>query len=422
MTTTLLVPDIGDFKNVPVIEILVEPGDAIQSDDALLTLESDKATIDVPASAGGTVRKVLLRVGDTVSAGTPMIEIEPVPHGTPPAPLPAAIPASVPAAVPKPASPAGKPLASAVPPPTASTRVAHAGPSVRKFARELGIDLATIRGTGPKGRIQRDDVVACVRNLSAQTADIAAPAMGSLNVLAWPDVDFAKFGPVSRQPRSRIKKIAGANLSRNWVTIPHVTNQDEADVTELESFRLQINREQEKSGIKVSLLAFLVKACAAALREFPIFNASLDGDDLVMKGYVHIGFAADTPDGLLVPVIRDADKKGILDIAREIAELSRRAREGALKPEEMQGGCFSISSLGGIGGTFFTPIINAPEVAILGICKAQIRPTWNGSAFVPRLMLPLSLSWDHRVIDGVGAARFNVFLARMLADMRRALV
>ncbi len=425
-TKTLLVPDIGDFKNVPVIEILVRPGDAISIEDALLTLESDKATIDVPSAAAGIVRQIMVKPGDTVSAGTPMMVIEMADEvaaatvTAAPAVVPAAAPGVVAPAVAPPVPLPAAPTAS----PAAAQRAAHAGPSLRKFARELGIDITLVPGSGPKGRIQREDLIAYVKGLTADAARAPAPAAPGtgLQLLPWPQVDFARFGPVRSEPLSRIRKIAGANLSRNWAMIPHVTNQDEADVTELEAFRLQLNRENEKSGPKVSLLAFLIKASALALKKFPTFNASLDGDTLVMKDYFNIGFAADTPHGLVVPVIRGVDRKGILDIAGEMAQLAQLARDGALKPEQMQGGCFSISSLGGIGGTFFTPIINAPEVAILGVCKAAMKPVWDGGVFVPRLILPLSLSWDHRVVDGAEAARFNAFLGQLLSDMRRLLL
>jgi pyruvate dehydrogenase E2 component (dihydrolipoamide acetyltransferase) len=307
---------------------------------------------------------------------------------------------------------------------------AHASPSVRRFARELGVDLALVRGTGPKQRILHEDVQAYVKGfIAAGTAGAAEPRAAAasaegaaLGLIAWPKVDFERFGPIERQQRSRIKKLSAANLHRNWVMIPHVTNHDDADITGLEAFRVQLNQEQGKAGVKVTLLAFLIKACVSALKKFPEFNASLEGDELVLKRYWHIGFAADTPNGLVVPVIRDADQKGLLQIARETAELAAKAREGKLAPGDMQGGTFSISSLGGIGGTYFTPIINAPEVAILGVCKSTTRPVWNGEAFAPRLILPLSLSWDHRVIDGASAARFNVYLAQLLADFRRVML
>ncbi|MCK9282932.1 MAG: dihydrolipoyllysine-residue acetyltransferase [Rhodocyclaceae bacterium] len=444
--TTILVPDIGDFKEVPVIEILVKPGDEIKVEDALVTLESDKATIDVPAPIAGIIREIIIKMGDTVSAGTPMMVIE-IPQdsdsqsGSPD--IPEVKPGKQAEAVPLEASSSKSetmtssfvqaderprsPVAPENVPSSAEVRSAHAGPSLRKFARELGIDIAKVPATGPRGRIQREDILAYVKGVTTQTSSAPAPTTatpetGTLNLLPWPKVDFARFGPVNLKPLSRIKKIAGANLSRNWAMIPHVTNQDEADITELESFRQRLNLEGKKSDVKISMLAFLIKACASVLKKFPNFNASLDGDNLVIKDYFNIGFAADTPNGLMVPVIRDVDKKGIFDIAREMSELARLAREGALKPDQMQGGCFSISSLGGIGGTFFTPIINAPEVAILGVCKSQMKPVWDGSTFTPRLILPLSLSWDHRVINGAEAARFNVHLAQLLSDMRRVLV
>ncbi|MFN9766482.1 MAG: 2-oxo acid dehydrogenase subunit E2, partial [Pseudomonadota bacterium] len=351
------------------------------------------------------------------------------------APAPAPAPAlSAPAPAPAPAPSTTAPGATAAAPAAADTGLPHASPSIRRRARELGVPLGEVRGSGPKGRITQDDVQGFVKAVMAggvQTAaqKAAAPkgapaaAGGALpGLLPWPQVDFTKFGPVERKDLSRIKKISGANLHRNWVLIPHVTNHDDADITELETFRIQLNKENEKSGVKVTMLAFLIKACVAALKKFPEFNASLDGEQLVLKQYFHIGFAADTPNGLVVPVIRDADRKGILAISKEMSELAGKAREGKLAPAEMQGGCFSISSLGGIGGTYFTPIINAPEVAILGVCRSEMRPKWNGTAFEPRLVLPLSLSWDHRVIDGAAAARFNAYLGGVLADFRRVLL
>jgi pyruvate dehydrogenase E2 component (dihydrolipoamide acetyltransferase) len=447
------VPDIGDFKDVPVIEVFVKPGDTVKAEDPLVTLESDKATMDVPAPSGGVVKSVRVKIGDKVSEGTPIATLEatgaapPSPQpssargrgGEEPSPPPAA--AVPPSTQPSPPSgrgsretaaegraPDGAPTAAPVATiDIAAFKGAHASPSVRAFARELGVDLSRVNGTGPKNRILHDDVRNFVKQV--MTAGAAAPAAagaitggGALNLLPWPQVDFAKFGPVEARPLSRIKKISGANLARNWVMIPHVTNHDDADITELEALRVQLNKENEKSGIRVTMLAFLIKASVAALQKFPDFNASLDGENLIYKRYFNIGFAADTPNGLVVPVIKNADQKGVLAIAKEMAELSAKAREGKLGPADMQGGCFSISSLGGIGGTYFTPIINAPEVAILGVCRSATRPVWDGKQFAPRLMLPLSLSWDHRVIDGASAARFLAYLGALLADLRRAML
>jgi len=446
-TIEVKVPDIGDFTDVPVIEVLVKPGDAVKAEDSLVTLESDKATMDVPAPAAGTIKSVGVKVGDKVSEGHLILTLEQAADAAAPAQAPAkpappaapssaaaataaapptpatAAPASPPPKTPPPAAPAAAPPSAPVD--DAAFRKAHASPSVRAHARALGVDLSQIKGSGPAGRILQEDVENYVKQVmsGAKVAGAVAGAGGAaLGLLPWPQVDFAKFGPIETKPLSRIKKIAGANLHRNWVLIPHVTNHDDADITELEAFRVQLNKENEKAGIKVTLLAFLIKACVWALKKFPEFNASLDGENLVLKQYYHIGFAADTPNGLVVPVIRNADQKGVLAIAGEMADLSAKAREGKLGPADMQGGCFSISSLGGIGGTYFTPIINAPEVAILGVCRSSMRPVWDGKQFAPRLMLPLSLSWDHRVIDGAAAARFNTYLASLLADMRRTLL
>lgn len=443
------VPDIGDVDEVGVIELLVKPGDTVKAEQSLITVESDKASMEIPSSHAGVVKELRVQVGDKVKQGSVVLTLE-VAGGSEsasnPAPAPTvqaqaaikteevvAAPAAAPAAAPPPAAiPAAAPLvAAAVPahqPGTPSAGLPHASPSVRKFARALGVPLDELVGTGPKGRITQDDVqnfTKAVMGGAAQTRAAAAkvPAAGGsgegLNLLPWPKVDFAKFGPIERKDISRIKKISGANLHRNWVVIPHVTNHDDADITELEAFRVQLNKENEKSGVKVTMLAFMIKAAVAALKKFPEFNASLDGEQLVFKNYFHIGFAADTPNGLMVPVIKDADKKGIFEISQEMGELAKKAREGKLSPAEMSGGCFSISSLGGIGGRYFTPIINAPEVAIMGVCKSSIEPQWDGKQFVPRLSLPLSLSWDHRVIDGAAAARFNVYFASLLADFRR---
>ncbi|ALB94284.1 dihydrolipoyllysine-residue acetyltransferase [Burkholderia pseudomallei] len=431
-TVDVKVPDIGDYKDVPVIEIAVKIGDTVEKEQSLVTLESDKATMDVPSPAAGVVKDIKVKVGDAVSEGSLIVVLEAsggaaasAPQAAAPAPAPAA-PAPAPAPQ---AAPAAAPTPAQAPAPAASGeyRASHASPSVRKFARELGVDVSRVTGTGPKSRITKDDVTAFVKGVMtgqrAAPGAAAAPAGGGeLNLLPWPKVDFSKFGPFEAKPLSRIKKISGANLHRNWVMIPHVTNNDEADITELEALRVQLNKEHEKAGVKFTMLAFVIKAVVAALKKFPTFNASLDGDNLVFKQYYHIGFAADTPNGLVVPVIRDADKKGLVDIAKEMAELSKAAREGKLKPDQMQGGCFSISSLGGIGGTHFTPIINAPEVAILGLSRGQMKPVWDGKQFVPRLTLPLSLSYDHRVIDGAEAARFNAYLGALLADFRRIIL
>jgi pyruvate dehydrogenase E2 component (dihydrolipoamide acetyltransferase) len=431
------VPDIGDYKDIPVIEVAVKVGDRVEKEQSLVTLESDKATMDVPSSAAGVVKEVKVKVGDNVSEGSVIVVLEADGGGAAaPAPAPAAKqepaekPSDAPAAPsPAPAQPSALAQAPVIPAGEGGARHAsHASPSVRKFARELGVDVTQVQGTGPKNRITQADVTAFIKGVMtgqrAAPAGAAAPAAGGgeLNLLPWPKVDFSKFGPVDPKPLSRIKKISGANLHRNWVMIPHVTNNDEADITDLEALRVQLNKENEKAGVKITMLAFVIKAVVAALKQFPTFNASLDGDNLVFKQYFHIGFAADTPNGLVVPVIRDADKKGLIDIAREMTELSKAARDGKLKPDQMQGGCFSISSLGGIGGTNFTPIINAPEVAILGLSRGAMKPVWDGKQFVPRLILPLSLSYDHRVIDGAAAARFNAYLGAILADFRRVIL
>jgi len=429
------VPDIGDFKDIPVIEVNVKVGDKVEKEQSLVTLESDKATMDVPSPAAGTVKELKVKVGDNVSEGTLIVVLEGGAGSSAPAAAPkqeAAKQEAPKAAAPAQAAPAQKEapsalaLAPAIPAGEGGARTSsHASPSVRKFARELGVDVSSVTGSGPKNRITQADVTAFVKGVmtgqgKAPVAAAAAPAGGGeLNLLPWPKIDFTKFGPVDPKPLSRIKKISGANLHRNWVMIPHVTNNDEADITDLEALRVTLNKENEKAGVKFTMLAFVIKAVVAALKKFPTFNASLDGDNLVFKQYYNIGFAADTPNGLMVPVIRDADKKGLVDVAKEMADLSKAAREGKLKPDQMQGGCFSISSLGGIGGTHFTPIINAPEVAILGLSRGAMKPVWDGKAFVPRLILPLSLSYDHRVIDGAEAARFNAYLSAVLADFRR---
>jgi pyruvate dehydrogenase E2 component (dihydrolipoamide acetyltransferase) len=419
------VPDIGDFKDVPVIEIMVQPGDSVKPEDPLISLESDKATMDVPAPLGGKVGELKVKVGDKVSQGTVILTLVTEAQAAPAAAAPgAAAPAPAAAKAPAPVAPAA-----AAPAPAqagvdeVAFRLAYAGPAVRKLARELGVDLGKVKGSGEKGRIVKQDVEAYAKGAPAAAAPAAAGAgVGGLELLPWPKVDFSKFGAVERKPLARIKKISGANLWRNWVMIPHVTNHEEADITELEAFRVRTNKEQEKAGVRLSMLAFMIKAACATLQRFPEFNSSLDGDDLILKKYYHIGFAADTPQGLVVPVIPDADKKGVIEIGREMGELAKLAREGKLKPAQMQGGSFTISSLGGIGGTYFTPIINAPEVAIMGVCKSFYKPVWDGQEFRPRLILPLSLSWDHRVIDGAAAARFNTYFANLLADMRRVVL
>ena len=429
------VPDIGDFKDVEVIEVLVKPGDRVAKEQSLITVESDKASMEIPSPAAGTVESLRVGLGDKVSEGSPILILAATGGAAaaePAAPIPAAAPAPT-AAPPAPKSTdfatemAERPLVAV----EDSGVKPHASPSVRKFARELGVDLALLRGSGPKGRITADDVRGFVKGVMAggarpAAAPAAAAAGASLGVLPWPQVDFAKFGPIERVEFSRIKKLSGPNLHRNWVMIPHVTNHEDADITELEAFRVQLNAEnaKNKEAPKLTMLAFLIKAAVAALKKFPDFNSSIDADGaaIVRKNYWHIGFAADTPNGLVVPVIRDADKKGIFEIAAETAALAARARDGKLSPADMQGGTFSISSLGGIGGTYFTPIINAPEVAILGVCRSTTKPVWDGKQFAPRLILPLSLSWDHRVVDGAGAARFNAYLASLLADFRRAML
>lgn len=429
-TIELTVPDIGDVSEAAVIELLAKPGDTVRPEQSLITIESDKASMEVPSAQGGVIKEIRLKLGDKVSQGSVIGLLEVGEGGA------AAATQIAPAVVePLPeVEPAQRlsPTASLLPAePPATGPIAHASPSVRRFARELGVDISKVPGNGPKGRVTHVDVQNFVKGVitkvSAGAMPTTAPGAGSadlggMTLLPWPSVDFTKFGPVERQPLSRIKKISGANLHRNWVRIPHVTNNEEADITELEAFRVKLNEEHAKAGTKFTLLAFLLKACAVSLRKFPQFNASLDGDDLVLKNYVHIGFAADTPNGLVVPVIRDVDQKSLSQLALETAALAAKAREGKLTPADMSGGCFSISSLGGFGGTTFTPIINAPEVAILGVCRSAMKPVWNGSEFVPRLMLPLSLSYDHRVIDGASAAKFNAYLAALLADFRRALV
>ena len=448
----VVVPDIGDFDEVAVIEVLVKPGDSIAAEQSLVTVESDKASMEIPSSHAGVLKELKVQVGDKVSKGTLLAVLEgsasavAAPVSSPPPPPEPSQASSAPAPAPtaEPPTAADRPVPTASLPahePTAPAGpLPHASPSIRKLARELGVPLGEVKGSGPKGRITQEDVQSFVKAVmtggtqtEAQAAK-APPLVSSASdagtmpgILPWPQVDFSKFGPIERKDLSRIKKITGANLHRNWVLIPHVTNHDDADITELEAFRVRTNKEnegvgKETAGVKVTMLAFLIKACVSALKKFPEFNASLDGEQIVYKQYFHIGFAADTPIGLMVPVIKDADKKGVLQISTEMGELAKKARDGKLSPGEMQGGCFSISSLGGIGGRYFTPIINAPEVAILGVCRSQTEPVWDGKAFQPRLRLPLSLSWDHRVVDGAAAARFNAFLIQILGDFRRVLL
>jgi len=432
-TIDVAVPDIGDFKDVAVIEVFVKPGDTVKVEQSLITVESDKASMEIPSSHAGVVKTVLVKVGDKVNMGSPLVVLEGA-AGSANAEVTA--PATAAAAAAPSAAPASSPAPTApVPahnPGVAQGTLPHASPSIRKFARELGVPLDEVKGSGPKGRITQIDVQGFVKGVMAGEAQTAAqkakaPAGAASGgafpgLLPWPQVDFSKFGETERKDLSRIKKISGANLHRNWVVIPHVTNHDDADITELEAFRVATNKENEKSGVKVTMLAFLIKASVAALKKFPEFNSSLDGEQLVLKKYFHIGFAADTPNGLVVPVIKDADKKGVIQISTEMGELAKKARDGKLGPADMSGACFTISSLGGIGGRYFTPIINAPEVSILGVCKSAIEPKWDGKTFQPRLMLPLSLSWDHRVIDGASAARFNAYLGQILADFRRVLL
>ncbi len=433
------VPDIGDFNDIPVIEILVKPGDVVKKEDSLISLESDKATMEVPSTHAGVVKELKVKLGDKVSMGSLVLVLEesavaatstsPSPQPSPKgegvkaaeAQIPA--PARLPEAMPLKSAPV---LASSPAPVAASTdhgvvtASVHASPSIRKLAREFGVDLTKVKGSGNKGRINEDDVKGFVKNELAKPAGSAATG-GAFAFPTMPHVDFTKFGTVETRALSRIKKLSGNNLARNWMMIPHVTQQDEADITEVEAFRVKTNEEIAKSGVKVTMLAFLIKASVAALKKFPEFNSSLEpgGENLILKKYFNIGFAADTPNGLVVPVIKNADQKSVIDIAREMTELSAKAREGKLSPTEMQGGCFSISSLGGIGGTFFTPIINAPEVAILGVSKASMKPIWNGREFVPRLILPMSLSYDHRVVDGASGARFSTYLAGLMSDIRK---
>jgi pyruvate dehydrogenase E2 component (dihydrolipoamide acetyltransferase) len=431
------VPDIGDFKDVAVIEVFVKPGDSIKVEQSLITVESDKASMEIPSSHAGVLKELKVKVGDTVNIGDLLAILEGTVSAAaaPVVAAASAVAAVAPAAVAAPTAVAAAVAAVAAPahaPGAPTLGLPHASPSVRKFARELGVPLEELKGSGVKGRITQSDVQAFTKAVmsgatqtKAQAAKGGASAGGdgaALGLIPWPKVDFAKFGPVERKEMGRIKKISGANLLRNAIMIPAVTNHDDCDITDLEAFRVLTNKENEKSGVKVTMLAFLIKACVAALKKYPEFNSSLDGDALVYKNYWHIGFAADTPNGLMVPVIRDCDKKGVLQISQEMSELAKKARDGKLGPAEMTGATFTISSLGGIGGKYFTPIINAPEVAILGVCKSTMEPVWNGKEFVPRLMLPLSLTWDHRVIDGAAAARFNAYLGQILGDFRRVLL
>ncbi len=438
----VMVPDIGDFKDVSVIELLVKPGDTVQVEQSLITIESDKASMEIPSSAAGVLKELKVKVGDKVNIGDFIALIQGIaaasnsavtvpPQATDALPSGAALSVSSAVSVSSAPAPAQMPLHEPGAAISSAASVPHASPSVRKFARELGVPLEEVRGTGIKARITHEDVQAFSRSVmqgtvstkAQQSKGVGASGSGAaLGLLPWPVVDFAKFGPVERKPMSRIKKISGANLHRNWVMIPHVTNHDDADITELEAFRVSTNKENEKSGVKVTMLAFLIKACVSALKKFPEFNSSLDGEDLVYKSYYNIGFAADTPNGLMVPVIKNADTKGVLQISQEMGELAKKARDGKLSPAEMTGATFTISSLGGIGGRYFNPIINAPEVSILGVCKSTMQPVWNGKEFAPRLMLPMSLSWDHRVIDGAAAARFNAHLGQILSDFRRVLL
>ena len=459
------VPDIGDFKDVAVIEVFVKSGDSIKVEQSLVTVESDKASMEIPSSHAGVLKELKVKLGDKINIGDLLAILDGVDAVSAPTAAPKASAQAAPAApaTPAAASPVSATANANVGTAAASTTLStsssvgagllasasgsaidvpahapggttvglpHASPSVRKFARELGVPLDELKGSGNKGRITQEDVQGFTKSvMSGATQTKAQAAKGgsggdgaALGLIPWPKVDFAKFGPIERKEMGRIKKISGANLLRNAIMIPAVTNHDDADITDLEAFRVSTNKENEKSGIKVTMLAFLIKACVAALKKYPEFNSSLDGDALVYKNYWHIGFAADTPNGLMVPVIRDCDKKGVLQISQEMSELAKKAREGKLSPAEMTGATFTISSLGGIGGKYFTPIINAPEVAILGVCKSTMEPVWDGKAFQPRLMLPLSLTWDHRVIDGAAAARFNAFLGQILSDFRRVLL
>ena len=427
-TMQVTIPDIGDFDEVAVIELLVKVGDKVRAEQSLITVESDKASMEIPSSHAGEITAMSVKLGDKVKKGSVILTLETA-SASGLAVTESVIATAAPSglAVTEAKQSTGLPRADG---PRNDAGLPHASPSVRKFARELGVPLNEVKGSGPKGRISQEDVQSFSRAVMTgetrtQAQSVKAPAGeggAGLGLIPWPKVDFAKFGPIERKALGRIQKISGANLLRNAVMIPSVTNHDDSDITELEAFRVLTNKEHEKSGIKVTMLAFLIKACVSALQKFPQFNSSLDGEELVYKQYWHIGFAADTPNGLMVPVLKDADKKGILQISAEMGELAKKAREGKLSPAEMSGATFTISSLGGIGGRYFTPIINAPEVAILGVCRSTMEPVWNGKEFEPRLMLPLSLTWDHRVIDGAAAARFNAYLGQVLGDFRRVLL
>ncbi len=444
----ILVPDIGNFDSVDVIEVLVKPGDSLAKDDSIITVESDKASMDIPAPIAGVVKEVKIKVGDKASQGTLMLTMEVSDAAQPAAtaavesakaeaPKAAPVAEAPKIAIPEPTRPAPeppKPIAPANQPApvgesvvVAGGKLSHASPSVRRFARELGVNLAFVKGTGPKNRILESDVQAYVKGeLAKPRTENMGAGVSSLAALPMPVIDFSQFGPIETKALSRIKKLSGANLHRNWVTAPHVTQFDEADITDLEDFRKSMQAEAEKRGVKLTMLAFLIKASVNALKAYPNFNASLspDGDSLILKNYYNIGFACDTPDGLVVPVVRDVHQKDVLDIARDLGELSAKARERKLKVEEMQGGCFTISSLGGIGGTMFTPIINCPEVAILGVSRSSMQPVYDPKTktFEPRLILPMSLSYDHRVIDGADGARFTSHMRMMLSDVRRLLL
>ncbi len=425
--TEVTLPDIGDFKDVEVIEVLVSPGDHVEKEDSLITLESDKASMEIPSPLAGTVKELKVKVGDRINEGDPIALIEEEaarPAETEPVAPPPVEPPPPSPPPPAPGEKKAKPLPVAPTPEDLPSRKAHASPAVRRFARELGVDLSLVKGSGPKGRILKDDVQAFVKGALAGGAGAPAAPVGGAALPPVPSVDFSQFGEIEEQELSRIKKISGSRLHASWVNLPHVTQFDEADITELEAFRKAMKGEAEKREVKLTFLPFLMKACVAALRQFPQFNASLspDGQKLILKKYYHIGVAVDTPNGLVVPVIRDVDQKGVYDLARELMEVSGRAREGKLSPADMQGGCFTISSLGGIGGTQFTPIINAPEVAILGVSRARMQPVWNGSDFEPRLIMPFSLSYDHRVIDGAEGVRFTSYLGGLLGDIRRLLL
>ncbi|MEK9872838.1 MAG: dihydrolipoyllysine-residue acetyltransferase [Betaproteobacteria bacterium] len=434
----VLVPDIGDFKDIPVIEVLVKPGDKVSAEESLITLESDKATMEVPAPFDGVVKEMKIKVGDTVSEGTAILTIEALGDARSAAAEPKAAEPAAEKTPPKPveekisSTPPPVPKAPSAPAPSVSKPIneenfsaAHASPGVRRFARELGVDLGSVKGSGPKGRILREDVQSFVKSVMQTGGTAAASGSGlGFNLPAWPVIDFEKFGPTEKQALSRIKKISGPALHRNWITIPHITQHDEVDITDLEAFRKSLSKDAEKAGLKITPLALIMKAVVAALKRHPEFNSSLapEGDSLIIKRYFHIGVAVDTPGGLVVPVIRDADKKGIMEIAEELGKVSAKARDGKLGPADMSGGTFSISSLGGIGGGQFTPIVNAPEVAILGVSRSTMKPVWNGKDFEPRLMLPLSLSYDHRVIDGAEGARFITYLNQVMSDIRRVLL